>query len=306
MPIQRVCHLMIGQSAEAPPGAFIFTVQTTGADETFTLPLESDGTYDFHIDWGDSSSDDITVWNAAATTHTYASAGTHEVIVTGTLIGFNFSAGGDKLKIYEIKSWGIVRLGNNLNYFKGCSNLTVTATDNLDLTGTTDLNNAFHTCTSLTTVPSMNSWNMSEIVNLYGVFYGATLFNQNIGNWDVSNVENFSSLFSNAAAFNQNIGNWVTSSATLFRYTFDGAISFDQDLSSWNVVNVYAMTAMFNNVTLSTTNWSAILIGFEAQDVLDNVPLHGGNSKYSAGAAATARQALIDDHTWVIQDGGLE
>ena len=31
---------------------------------------------------------------------------------------------------------------------------------------------------------------------------------------------------------------------------------------------------------------------------------HSGNSKYSAGAAVTARQALIDDHNWSITDGG--
>ena len=59
------------------------------------------------------------------------------------------------------------------------------------------------------------------------------------------------------------------------------------------------------SVTLITVNYSDILVAFEAQAVLNNVPLHGGNSKYSAGAAATARAALIADHAWTITDGGL-
>ena len=64
------------------------------------------------------------------------------------------------------------------------------------------------------------------------------------------------------------------------------------------------MEGMLLNVTLTTINYSDILIAFEAQAVLNNVLLHGGNSKYSAGAAATARAALIADHSWTITDGG--
>jgi len=35
-----------------------------------------------------------------------------------------------------------------------------------------------------------------------------------------------------------------------------------------------------------------------------NISFDGGNSKYSAGAAATARQSIIDNFNWVITDGG--
>jgi len=87
---------------------------------------------------------------------------------------------------------------------------------------------------------------------------------------------------------------------------FNGATSFDQNISSWDITSVTDMTSMFVSVTLSTANYSAILIGWEGQSVQDDVTFHGGSSKYSAGAAATARQALIDDHNWSIDDGGQE
>lgn len=374
--------MMIGAGAGAPPGdAFVFTVVVSEGDKTFTLPLEAPpGSYNFSVDWGDSSSDSISDWEDAAKMHTYTSAGTYEISITGTLIGFRFNNTGDDTKIYEIKVWGILRLGNSNGYFYGCTNLTVTATDVLNLTGTTTLRSAFLNCTSLTTVPSMNSWDVSGITSMYQTFRGATLFNQDIGSWNVSNVLTMHSMFYGADAFNQDIGSWNVSSVTImyfmfydavafnqnlnswsmvsvtniqgmFSYaaTFNGNITswnvsgidslygvflgatvfnqdisgwnvsgvtityqafqdanaFDQDLSGWDITSITDMTSMFANITLSTANYDAILIGWEGQAVNNNVTFDGGNSKYSAGAAATARGDLETDHSWVITDAGV-
>lgn len=57
---------------------------------------------------------------------------------------------------------------------------------------------------------------------------------------------------------------------------------------------------------LSTANYDALLIGWESQTVQNGVTFDGGNSKYSAEAAAAARQILIDDHGCTISDGGME
>ena len=65
------------------------------------------------------------------------------------------------------------------------------------------------------------------------------------------------------------------------------------------------MSSMFNAVEPSTPNYDAILLGWEAQDVQDDVVFSGGLSRYSAGAAAEARRRLIDDHGWNITDRGL-
>jgi len=92
---------------------FEFTVQTAGAAETFALPLEASGSYDFTVNWGDTKSDIVTVWNDAAVTHTYADAGTYTIFITGIIDGWRFNNAGDKDKIYDIKSWGPLKLGNS-------------------------------------------------------------------------------------------------------------------------------------------------------------------------------------------------
>jgi hypothetical protein len=64
------------------------------------------------------------------------------------------------------------------------------------------------------------------------------------------------------------------------------------------------MDLMFANMALSTANYDALLIAWAQRDVPDGIPFDAGNSKYSAGSAAAARQSLIDDDGWEIADGG--
>jgi surface protein len=46
-------------------------------------------------------------------------------------------------------------------------------------------------CGSLTTVNNINSWNVSGVTSLSGMFYGDINFNDTISGWNVSNVTNF-------------------------------------------------------------------------------------------------------------------
>ena len=85
---------------------------------------------------------------------------------------------------------------------------------------------------------------------------------------------------------------------------FCDANSFDQDLSSWDISEVIWLDAMFGGGALSTSNYNALLIGWESQDVHNDLCFDAGNSQYSSGDPAEARQRLIDEHEWMITDGG--
>jgi len=145
-----------------------------------------------------------------------------------------------------------------------------------------------------------------------GMFWGATLFDGNITSWNVSNavgVETpgygMSRMFNDAANFNQNISGWIINSGvTSFYKMFDGATSFDQNLGNWNIAGIDTAEDMFLGVTLSTANYSSLLIGWAADaPITGPVKFSGGNSQYSTGAAAAARAELVLEG-WIITDGG--
>ena len=344
-------------SVEKPPVDFIFSVTTTNTPHTFSLPTVVGGNYDYVVDWGDDSSDHITTYNDPNRIHSYATPATYDITISGTFTGLRFGGSGalNGALVTDIKQWGIFNPGNNIGVFRYCTNLTnLTASDILDLTGVTTLEQFFYGNTNLATIPNINSWDVSGIEVMEYVLSG-TSFNQDISNWDVSSVTNmyhavsgslfdqdisgwnvsnvinfgymfydtpfdqdiggwdvssgtlFNSMFYDADSFNQDISGWITSSATNFQSMFylnNGG--FDQNIGGWDIANVTAMNNMFGARSISTVNYDALLIGWEGQAVKDNVTFDGGTSKYTGGGAvATARQALIDDHSWVITDGGI-
>lgn len=221
------------QGSFAVTNDFTFTVKTdntgTSNNDQFKIPVYSSGSYDCIVFWGDGTSDVITTWNDSSWTHTFPSAGTYTIRIEGTFTGFRFNNSGDRLKLTQISRWGGLKLGNANSFFYGCSNLVITATDQLNLDGASDLSSAFRDCTSITSIPYIYQWDISGVTN---------------------------------------------------------------------------MTNIFNGVTLSTSSYDELLIGWESQTVQNSINFHGGNSKYTLGNSLTARYNLTQDHSWTITDGG--
>ena len=231
---------------------------STGSSNTtqIKLPLESSGTYNFNVDWGDGNSDLITTYNQAEVTHNYASAGVYNVSINGTIIGFRFNNGGDRLKISDISNWGDLNLGNSNGYFYGASNLDVTATDQLNLTGTTNMYQMFYNATNFN--GNISNWDTSKVTTMYRMFWLATNFNGNINNWDTSSVTSMYQMFYYATNFNQNISNWNTSKVTTMGYMFYSATNFNGNISNWDTSSVTTMSYMFRNATNfngNISNW---------------------------------------------------
>lgn len=258
---------------------FIIRVKTdntgTSNDDQFTLQMIS-GTYD--VDWGDGN---IDLAQTGAQTHTYSSAGTYTIkVLGGTRIYHGPSGGFDSKKIIELKNWGIGVWTYLSNGFQGCSNMEITASDAPDLSGllTPYFSLTFTDCFAQNTSP--NSWDVSGFTNFYRTFYRNTVFNNPLDSWDVSSATNMREMFFNCSAF-------------------------DQDISSWQISQVTDFTNFMSGVTLSTANYDALLIAWDAQGAMSySGTVNFGSSKYtSGGAAETARTSLIAK--WGgITDGG--
>jgi len=254
---------------DAPDSAFRFTVNTENAGsatKTFVLPLVNDGTINFTVDWGDSSSDTITSYNDSETTHVYSSTGTYTIKMIGTIRGWDFANGGDKLKIINIEQWGDFNITQQ-GIFMGCANLTSNATD-APIISTTDLTQTFNQCAALN--GGLRGWDVSSVTNMYSMFYGCTVLdadlsswdvgevtnmyqmfqsanafnNDSLADWDVSKLENMSYMFS-CTAFNGNISNWDTGEVTDMSSVFRSPSTFNQDISGWDTSKVENTSYMF-------------------------------------------------------------
>uniref|UniRef100_A0A6C0KVI1 PKD domain-containing protein n=1 Tax=viral metagenome TaxID=1070528 RepID=A0A6C0KVI1_9ZZZZ len=119
----------------------------------------------------------------------------------------------------------------------------------------TDMSYMFNNASSFN--QRINSFNVSSVTTMEGMFNGAILFNNgDPGNNQVhpiawgthtGNVTNMYSMFSNAYAFNQDISGWSTGSCTNMYAMFSSTTVFNQYLGSWDVSNVQDMGSMFSN-----------------------------------------------------------
>lgn len=302
---------LAGAQATTPP-AFVSTWDTrntsTGSsgDTQISLPLRSSGIYNFTVEWGDGTSDTITAYNAPEVTHTYATSGVYTVTITGDINGWAFREGGDRLKITDISSWGPLRLGNDNGYFWGAANMQVTATDALDLTGTTDLGYAFAGA-RLFNNAAISSWDVSNVTSLASIFENATSFNQPLNTWDTANVEVMRAAFYGATAFNQPLDNWDVSNVWHFGISFSGASSFNQSFGTWTMTSATEVDGMLNGTAMAWNNYNDTLIGWAGQAL---PPLRSGMSLGADGrsytsAAQSARDTLVDVKGWPIDGDQL-
>ena len=133
----------------------------TSTTKQFTLPLFSGASYNFTVNWGDSTTSAITT--STSPTHTYALAGTYTIQLTENVIGgfprIYFNSAGDRLKLTQISQWGGGTWSSMGNAFWGCSNLTISATDaGTALTGNVaDFSSAWSNCSGLRSFPLLNT-----------------------------------------------------------------------------------------------------------------------------------------------------
>jgi len=242
-------------------GQFITSWKTdnagTSGSTQIQLPLVQNGDYYFQVSWGDGNVDIIQSWDQKEARHTYATAGTYTVTIGGTFKGFIFNNGGDRLKLLAVSQWGTsftIQSGS----FSGCSNMTISATD---LPIIENLNSTFASCSSLTTIPNVNSWNISQVKDMSACF-SSMPFNADISAWDTSNVIGMFAVFSGNSAFNQPIGSWNTSKVQYMNWMFYFASSFNQNIGSWDLSSCTSISVMFNGSAFnnggspSINNWN--------------------------------------------------
>ena len=241
---------------------------------------------------------------------------------TGNVTDMSYMFDGASSFNQNIGVWNVQNVTNMSGMFQSTSNFNQYI-GGWNTQNVTDMNSMFRSAISFN--QNINSWNTSNVTDMTMMFYYANFnqdisswdtgnvqrmaymfghnnqFNQPIGSWNMSRVTDISSMFYGASNFNQDLSNWDTSNISDMHRTF-GYSNFNQDIGSWNISSLTDASEMFVGVTLSTTNYDALLIGWQGQTHNNNVVFSGGNSQYCAGE--TAITDLIADG-WTITDGGL-
>jgi len=238
----------------------------SSAANQIRLPLTGSGIYNFMVYWGDNTSSSISSALQPEVTHSYATAGTYPITMSGYIKGFRFVNAGDRRKIINISQWGCLKLSANGSQFFGCDALTlnnISDTPNLYTKGIDSISSAsisamFRSCSLLTTISRLDQWDTSQVSGMQQTFYQANIFNQNIGSWNTSNAINMANLFSGPTtnithSFNNggsdSIKNWDTSKVTSFSQTFIYNPNFNQPIGSWNVSSASILDFMFYYAT---------------------------------------------------------
>ena len=261
-----------------PSDTAFITTWAAGADKTITIPTlggSRSPNYNFRIDWGDGTPPQNFTGDNPNPSHTYATAGTFTVKITGTFPHFYLNdRTAIKDKLLSVDQWGDIAWKNMNSAFEGASNLMIKATDVPDLSNVTNMIYMFHNATSFN--QDIGDWNVSRVTNMGAMFWGARAFNQDIGDWNVSKVTDMTVMFSGAASFNQDIGDWNVSNVEDMYGMFSGATSFNQDIGDWNVSKVRDMSNMF----FTATSFDQDIGGWNVSNVRDMIVMFSSATSF--------------------------
>ena len=299
----------------------------TSSNNQFTLPLDGSSAYNFNVDWGDSSNQDVTT--NSPITHTYASSGDYDITIVENVVGgfpaIKFNNGGDCKKVINFKQWGANTWLSFTGAWYGCSNMVITATDEATaITGNVVIFYfAWAGCTSLTSFPLIDTSAGTSFSYAWYGCSGLTSFPL----IDTRACTNFSYAWQNCSSLVyfplintskgtnfwpawQNCSSLVdfplinTSKGANFGYAWYGCSSLNSfpELALLNGTN---FTLWWDSTPIGTLSYTNILIYLAANNLNTTITLGAGTNKYYTYASA-ARSVLTTTRSWTITDGGSE
>ena len=124
---------------------------------------------------------------------------------------------------------------------------------------------------------NINTWDVTLITDMDGIFASLPKFNEDISGWDVGNVTRMSNMFYQAKSFNQNISGWNVSNVTSINHMFHEAKAFNQPLNSWNVRKVDNAVGMF----MDAKAFNQPLNSWDVRNITDMAAMFKGASAFN-------------------------
>jgi len=235
----------------------------SSSDVEFQISVFNNGyNYNYNIDCNNDGKYESTGEDGSYICE-YDTAGEYTIAIGGTFP--QFQNGYDNEKILSVESWGTQVWKSFEDAFAICTNLILNAPDRPNLSQVTNMNGMFYGASAFN--QPIGDWNVSHITTMDGMFLRAVSFNQPLSDWNVSNLTSTQFMFSEATAFNQSLEKWDVSHVTTMDGMFLRAVNFNQPLENWDLSSVQYMNRMFYN-TSSFSNQN--LSSWNVDNVLDH------------------------------------
>ncbi len=266
---------------------FVTTWSVTDTDKTIVIHVGGHtGTYT--VNWGDGKSDT----KSGNANHTYASAGSYTVSISGDFERFMTGPGfANARQLVALVQWGNASWSSMQDSFRYASDMVYTATDAPDLSRVTDMSSMFYAASSFN--GDLSAWNVSSVTDMSSMFSRASSFNGNVSAWDVSSVTDMSSMFSYASSFNGSLSAWDVSSVTDMSSMFYAASSFNGDISTWDVSSVTDMSYMLG-MFLTSSSFNGDISTWDVSSVTDMSSMFYRVSSFNGSLSAWDVSSVTD------------
>ena len=140
--------------------------------------------------------------------------------------------------------------------FGSCTSLTeLSGLETWDTSNISKMEYMFSNCASLTDLSGLENWDISKANKLWDMFYGCSSLEDisPLANWDTSQVTSMASMFNGCFSLSDlsPLANWDTSQVKNMSAMFGGCFSLSDlsPLANWDTSQVKDMKGMFSNCT---------------------------------------------------------
>jgi surface protein len=271
------------------PNAFITSWQIDTPNQTITLPVQV-GNYTYTVNWGDGTNG--TYSSTTPISKTYQQSGSYNVSISGSFNQFKLGGLSINSSLTGVVDWSNREWVSMESMFANCTRFNAIPSTSPNLTKLTDMYGMFSGASLFN--QNIGSWNVSNVTRMAYAFHRASSFNQDISSWNVANVTNMDSMFQSASNFNQNINTWNVGKVFDMSFMFFGATRFNQPIGSWNVSNVVSITSMFGGATSfnqSLNNWNV-------SKITNASNLFNGATSFNQNISNWCTQSNINTTNW--------
>ena len=181
----------------------------------------------------------------------------------------------------DLGSWDVSQVRQFDQMFRGANSFTNggvsgvgVGLDQWQITNALDLQGMFRQASNFNCY--IGSWNLNGVTDINRMFNGASSFDQDLSGWDTSTVRDMGGLFE-STPFNQDISGWNTSQVREMEYIFNGASQFNQPIGSWNVSEV----TTFNRSFVNADSFNQPLNSWNVAKVTDMTAMFQNNDAFN-------------------------